>query len=208
MVRILRHIPIISLIIEHPASAHKVTAIKFFILWLISTSPVIFSVFLSQVPNNRTDVGTFVMDKLSNTFTLQEQFVYSAAFLAPVIYIIVDIIATIQDRGKEQHFLETIRRQTKGYSFVIVSAIFLLISTAIAFGGAYGNNRFDDTVLYHVAGQNSNLIYICSLVLWYTALLRDALSIPDYNETHRSGEDSMKSRFSQRLRERQGRNDE
>lgn len=82
---VLLSFPAFRFIYKYPKPAHWPAFGKAFFLWLISTSPVIGGLLLSKPKEADQPLASQFQLKILASFTISEMFVYSAAFLAPVL---------------------------------------------------------------------------------------------------------------------------
>ncbi|MBZ0130233.1 MAG: hypothetical protein K8F59_14065 [Rhodobacteraceae bacterium] len=156
---------------RYPISEHWPAIGKAFFLWLLSTTPVIAGILLSQPSENAGDVASqFQIEVLAN-FTISEMFVYSAAFLAPVLYVVFDIIKNYND-GDLKLDKQDLANHMRGMQWVFLSAICILILTLLAYASAKSDPaNFNKTYLSLLLTGKGYIVYLASLVIWYSVIL-------------------------------------
>lgn len=163
--------PSIIFAYRYPMAEHWPAIGKAFFLWLLSTSPVIAGILLSSPTENSVDVATqFQIEVLAN-FTISEMFVYSAAFLAPVLYVVFDIIKNYNE-GDLKLDKQNLANHMRGMQWVFLSAIVILIFTLLAYASAKSDpTNFSKTYLSLFLTGKGFIVYLASLVIWYSVIL-------------------------------------
>lgn len=163
--------PAILFIIKYPKSAHWPAFIKAFFLWLVSTSPVIGGILLSKpIENEAPIVDQFQIDVLAS-FTISEMFVYSAAFISPVLYVIFDIIRNYNEDGVKLD-LKDLSKYLRGMQGVVLSSVFILILTLLAYASSKSDPAgFSQTYLALFLTDKGYIVYVASVLVWYSVIL-------------------------------------
>lgn len=207
LLKTLGFIPLIQCLVHFPLDAHKVALRKFCTLWILTSFPVIVAVFLSPIPEGDSGVGLKLLSKLRDSITVSELFVYTATFLTPVFYIIYEKYQESSEPQIGERILESFKSLFRGYGFVALTSIVIMLLTAIAFGQIKaGSVDFQKSFLGYYLQNFSLLIYIFSLYCWYLTLL-DGAWRGDFVSENRNSEDKIVRNFAARLRNR-GRVDE
>lgn len=144
------------------------------------------------------------MAKISDAISVSEQFVYAAAFLSPVLYIIYERYASLES---EDHFgikmAETARSVFKGYWLVSISAIVVLLLTVSAYSANKINTvDFQATFLYRFATDSAPWLYLYALFCWYLSILDGFGGGGDFIATNRDNEEELATNFSNRIQRR------
>jgi hypothetical protein len=202
LLKILNKIPIIQCLTYFPVYAHKAGAKKFVVLWILSSMPIIVAAVLSPVPEGDLNIFEALGLKLRDSISVSEQFVYTASFLTPILYILFEKYVNSSDdtiNGKIHHSLKTV---FKGYGFIVVLSLIILFLTAAAFSSLKTNpEAFKGTFLHLFLATYSPAIYSFSLLCFYLSLLDGAFT-GDYVESSRKSENTLKQDFAARLRNR------
>lgn len=172
----------------HPIASHWVAAKKFAFIWIVSTSPVICAALLAQPATDKVGadrIGAEFEAKVYSAFSLGEQFVYAATFIAPVLYIFIEaiLIATSSDTSDK---FTSIRQRVRGFGSLLLPAIILIVITVLSFAAARNPETFKSTFLFIFLGTQSLILYALSLGLWYAAILLDTLPNMDFAEETRA----------------------
>lgn len=183
---------------------HKQALLKFTWLLILSSFPIIIATLLS--PKSLTDsdgIGGF-LSKLFSFFSHTEQFVYSAAFLPPIIYLIVERYynAEIND-GFSDRIKLTLNKVFKGYWIIFITAILVLLVTAITYTASKINEvEPQNTYLYELAENSSLYIYFFALYCWYLSILDGFNKENDFVQESRNQEQKLTDQLSKRLSKR------
>ncbi len=163
--------PAMYFIWNYPRSAHWPAFWKAFFLWLVSTSPVIGGILLSRPDlENGTVVGQLQIEVLAS-FTISEMFVYSASFLAPVLYVVFDVVKHFNE-GDLKLEREDLKNHMRGMQGVFLSSIVILILTLLAYGSAKSDpNGFPQTYMALLLTGKGYIVYFASLLIWYSVIL-------------------------------------
>jgi hypothetical protein len=141
---------------------HKEAFHKFVVLWLISTLPIFFAFLFSKNDDGKG---------FSSFFTLHEQFVYAAAFLAPVLYVFYDAIKVSWESEKRDRW-EEFKENIRGYERLFFPSVVLILVTAVAYASAKQDaGSFEGTVFFVTFSHHNWIIYGLAMLLWYTAIL-------------------------------------
>ena len=202
LLKIFSKIPIIQCLTYFPADTHKAGVKKFLVLWLLSSLPIIVAAVLSPIPQGDMDVIAKLGLKLSDAISVSEQFVYTASFLTPILYILFEKYENSNSdtfNGKLHHSLKTV---FKGYGLVAVLSLLVMFLTASAFSSLKTNpSAFKETFLNLFLVTYSPVIYIFALLCFYLSLL-DGIFVGNYVEETRKSENNLKQDFAARLRNR------
>lgn len=165
--------PAIIYIWRYPKSAHWPAFWKAFFLWLVSTSPVIGGILLSRPkPDSGQITDQFQLEVLAS-FTIAEIFVYSAAFLAPVLYVVFDILKRYNE-GELRLEREDLANHMRGMQGVFLSSIAILILTLLAYASSKSDpSGFSETYLALFLIGKGFVVYLASLLIWYSVIFWD-----------------------------------
>ena len=164
---------VIKFILRYSWKELKQAGWKAFFLWLVSTSPVLASIALSTPTIGKDAIwGQFIHEVLRR-LTLTEVFVYSAAFLAPMLYVIFEVVDAYKN-SKLELTVKDISHEMRGMDKVFLTSIFILILTLIAYSGANTDSEvFPNTYLAIFLQQKGHILYLVSLLIWFSVILWD-----------------------------------
>ncbi|MGC1498106.1 MAG: hypothetical protein WA790_20035 [Sulfitobacter sp.] len=163
--------PAMYFIWNYPRSAHWSAFWKAFFLWLVSTSPVIGGILLSRPDSSQGDIAGQLQLEVLTSFTIAEMFVYSAAFLAPVLYVVFDLIKQLNE-GDLKLRSEDLRNHMRGMQGVFLSSVVILILTLLAYGSAKSDpTGFPQTYMALFLTGKGFIVYFASLLIWYSVIL-------------------------------------
>lgn len=176
----------------------KPAAWKAFFLWLVSTSPVLASIALSSPSAGKDDLWSQFLGKVMEKLSLTEMFVYSAAFLAPVLYVVFDVFRAYKD-NEIQLTMRHVSSQMRGMEGVFLTSMGILILTPIAYAGANTNNSmFSETYLAIFLQEKGYILYFSSLLIWYAVILWDKGSRFSYEKSEKADEKDFIEGYAQR----------
>jgi hypothetical protein len=201
-----RHIPVLNSLLFFEKNTHRQAVIKFLTLWTLSSLPVLFAILLSRVPEGDATLWAKFAAKLRESITVSEAFVYAAAFISPVLFIIIQrYVSSSSDEEKSlaQRFRTNLAGIFRSYVFVWVMALLVLIVTAVAFAAQKTDpSGFRQTFLSQIGESCALALYIFSLICWYLTLCDEFFEGIDYSDASRASEDHLTKDFSQRLHEK------
>ena len=164
-------LPAIYFAWSYPRKAKIEAAWKALFLWLVSTSPVIGGILLSSPKNNSAPTGSQFQIEVLASFTINEMFVYTAAFLAPVLYVVFDVVKRLAD-GDLAFRPKDLKDHLRGMQGVFLSAIVILIVTLLAYASAKSDPAgFPKTYLALFLTGKGFIVYLVSLLIWYSVIL-------------------------------------
>jgi hypothetical protein len=202
LLKTLDHIPFIQCLTSFSYNAHKVAFKKFITLWILSSFPILFAAVLSPIPSGNLDILQKLTLKLSEAISVSEQFVYTASFITPILYIIFEKYYSSSGDAPQESFYKTIKTVFKGYGLVALVALIVILLTASAFSSLKTNpDSFRLSFLNLFLVTYSPYIYLFSLYCWYLSLL-DGVNIGDFVEQNRISENNLSSAFSARIKHR------
>lgn len=176
----------------------KPAAWKAFFLWLVSTSPVLASIFLSSPEAGKGEVWNQFMSKVMEKLTLAEMFVYSAAFLAPVLYVVFDVFRAYKD-NEIRLTMKAVSNQMRGMEGVFLTSMVILILTLIAYAGASTNNSlFSETYLSIFFKEKGYVLYLSSLLIWYSVILWEKGSPFSFETAEKVSEQGFSDEYARR----------
>lgn len=190
--------PTMVYIWRRPKGAHLPAFWKAFFLWLVSTSPVIAGILLSSpVQNDQTIQEQFASTVLAR-FTLSEMFVYAAAFLAPVLYVVFDIIRAIND-GSIKLNKRDLDGHLRGMQGVFLSAMGILVLTLLAYASEKTDpSGFSETYLARFFTGKGYILYASSLLIWYSVILWETAPKTDFENEEKQDAADFSSEYAQR----------
>lgn len=170
-------------------------------LWLVSTSPVLASIVLSTPKIGQGEIWEQFIQEILRRLTLTEIFVYSAAFLAPMLYVIFDVVDAYKN-NKIELTIKEVSQQMRGMDRVFLTSIFILILTLIAYSGSNTDSEvFPNTYLALFLQQKGYVLYLVSLLIWFSVILWENGPPPFSLETAQNAE---ADKFADRLAKRRG----
>ena len=200
-------IPIIKALFDFDKTTHMKAIRKFGILWFSATLPLILAVFLSTIPETRDSTLSELYNIAKNSFSVSEIFVYAAAFLSPVLYIIFERYheASAEDKSKQKKMVN-IRNIFPGYPTIFLLSALTLLATSISYSiNRVAPNIFGDIFLSKLISDGAIVIYIFSLYCWYLSILDGLRPSVDFVGASRRGERKLSQDFESRMK---GRGDE
>ena len=199
LLRILSYIPFVNCLAYFSPRAHLQASKKLFVLWVLTSMPVLFAVLLSPIPDGDAAFTQKLANKLAIAFTASEQFVYAAAFIAPILYIIYEKVMSSEDLDLKERFTKGFGI-FRGYWLVVLVSFLVLFLTAAAFSALKVNQAsYELSFLSRLLVSYSALIYVFAIYCWYLTLL-DATFSGDYVGASRRDEQSFGDRLAERLR--------
>lgn len=199
--RLLTKIPPISSLCYFNSEAHKIAGLKFVVLWLLASSPVIFAILLSPVPQGSLTIwGKFVV-KLSDAVSLSEQFVYATSFVSPLLYIIYERYQ-LNEHGEKfgVKLAESVKSIFPGYVVISLCAIGVLVYSVVAFTASkVSPESFKSTFLYQIAESWALFLYLVALLCWYLSLLDSLASQGDFVARGRIDEELVSAGLAERV---------
>lgn len=198
--KIASNIPFLQCLVSFPFDTHVSALKKFFVLWMLTSLPIVVAAFLSPVTGE--NVLTDWFSRLGESISVSEQFVYTASFLTPVLYIWYEKYQGGGNEGFNQKLSQSIKEMFTGYGWVIVSAVLLMFLTAAAFSALKTNSDFfKSTYLYLFLTTYSKYVYFFALYCWYLSLL-DGMYRGDYVAATRKSEKVVSKGLAERLKSR------
>lgn len=192
-------VPFVNSLSYFPKSSHKSAIPKFVMLWILTSLPVIVAALLSPIPEGSKNVLVDLGLKLNEAISISEQFVYTASYLSPVLYILWEKYQF--GRGGHGGAAE-LGRVFRGYGWVAAVSLITIVLTATAFSALKTDFPvFKRTFLYTFLVSNAGWIYLFSLYCFYLSIL-DGNFAGDYVMSTRQSENRTADDFSARLRNR------
>lgn len=202
------HTPLINSLLSFDMKTHRQATIKFLTLWILSSLPVFFAILLSHVPVGEATLLAKFAGKFREAITVSEVFVYAAAFISPVLFIIIQrYISSSRDEEKSlaRRFKRNLAGIFRGYVLVWVLALLVLFVTAIAFAAQKTDpSSFRQTFLSEIGEFLALWLYLFSLICWYLTLCDEFFEGIDYSDASRASEDHLASDFSKRIHQPKG----
>lgn len=203
----LEHVPFINSLLWFPWQAHSAAILKFLILWVLASLPVIVAVLFSPMPQGDGEsLLRDIISRFSASISVSEQFVYIASFLTPVLYIFYEKYRD-STASKQGARLAASIKVFHGYGWVFLSSCLLILFTGMAFSSLKSNPDFKSTYLYNFLASYSAAIYFFALYCWYLSLL-DSVYKGDYVGATRAEEQDLAQGFAARIKAREVDGDE
>lgn len=121
------------------------------------------------------------LEVLAN-FTITEMFVYTASFLAPVLYVIFDVLKQVED-GTLKPQVKEVQKYLRGMQSVIISALMILLLTLLAYSSAKSDPAgFQSTYLAIFLTGKGYIVYLASLLIWYCVVLWETTPKNDFEQ--------------------------
>lgn len=197
------HTPLISSLLSFDMKTHRQAGIKFVALWILSSLPVGFAILLSRVPEGHATVWAKLAGKFREAISVSEAFVYAAAFISPVLFIIIQRhVSSSRDEEKPlaERFKTNLAGLFRGYVLIWLAALIVLFVTAIAFAAQKTDpSGFQETFLSQIGECLAPWLYVFSLVCWYLTLCDEFFDGIDYSDASRTSEDDVARDFSNRI---------
>jgi hypothetical protein len=191
-------IPVLRVCRNYPLYVHRAALWKAFFLWAVSTSPVIASVLLSSPASSASSVGQQFQDDILKSFSISEMFVYTAAFISPMLYVLFDVIRLIKDEEIPAK-RKNIEDELRGMEAVFLTAIFLIIITLLAYASFKSDPiRFNSTYLSRFLTGKGYLVYFSSLLVWYSVILWESMPRDKFVGKQKRRADNFASDYAER----------
>ena len=196
-------IPLIQCLTYFSLAVHRSVLKKFAMLLVLTSLPIIYTAFLSPVPQGDGQIFEKLYLQLKGAVNASELFVYTATFLTPILYVVYENYSDVTGEEFKRRIAEGVRGFYKGFGLVAFLSFLVMISTAVAYGSLKNNSdTFKSSFLSYFLVEYSGWIYAFSLFCWYLTLLYDAKSPGDFVGTNRDGEDAVSAAFRRRIAER------
>jgi hypothetical protein len=173
---------------------------KFAVLWVLTSLPVVFAALLSPVNLGGDAVLSDWVARLSESISVSEQFVYTASFLTPILYIWYEKYINSSQDSFNKKLSQSLRELFNGYGTVVFTALLLMLLTAAAFSALKTSpDSFKTTYLNLFLTKYSVYIYLFALYCWYLSLL-DGIHAGDFVVATRKSEQVVKTGLAERLK--------
>ncbi|UVM59761.1 hypothetical protein [Pseudomonas sp. B21-010] len=173
---------------------------KFAVLWVLTSLPVIFAALLSPVNLGGDAALSDWIDRLSESISVSEQFVYTASFLTPILYIWYEKYINSSQDSFNKKLSQSLRELFNGYGTVVFTALLMILLTASAFSALKTNpDNFKSTYLNLFLTKYSVFIYLFALYCWYLSLL-DGIHAGDFVVATRKSEKMVSNGLAERLK--------
>jgi hypothetical protein len=170
--------PTILFIKKFPLDVQKRAATKAFFLWVITSSPIIVDI-LQNKPTKGVALADDLQIQVFSTVTISELFVYTAAFLAPLLYVVFDILERMR-RKEMKKDIDAILNHTRGMSWIFLWAFIILFLTLQAYVSAKtAPSDFPLTNLAVLVGNSGFVVYLSAFFIWYSVILWE--TDPDFS---------------------------
>ncbi len=197
---VVRKIPILNSLLYFNKETHWRAIRKFFVLWLLSSLPLLISVLVIEVPSGNADINQLFFKELTSRINLVEVFIYSSTFISPLLYLCVEKYVTSAGGPKEERFSQSFEKVFEGYPFVWIVAIIVMIVSLVAFALSKGNvvdQRI--TFLSFYGTKLSAAFYVYALYCWYLTLCDSCLVPRDFLDYTRNDEAELGNDFNKRM---------
>ncbi|WP_157576337.1 hypothetical protein [Hydrogenophaga pseudoflava] len=173
---------------------------KFTVLLILTSLPIIYTAFLSPVPQGAGQIFEKLFLQLKGAVNASELFVYTATFLTPILYVVYEGYTDVSGEELKRRIAEGVRGVYKGFGLVAFLSFLVMLSTAVAYGSLKNNpDTFKSSFLSYFLVEYSAWIYVFSLFCWYLTLLYEARTAGDFVETNRNSEDAVSNAFQSRI---------
>lgn len=200
---ILSWIPLIQCLTYFSLAVHRGVMKKFVMLLVLTSLPIIYTAFLSPVPQGGGQIFEKLYFQLKGAVNASELFVYTATFLTPILYVVYESYSDVTGEEFKRRIAEGVRGFYKGFGLVAFLSFLVMISTAVAYGSLKNDSdTFKNSFLSYFLVEYSGWIYAFSLFCWYLTLLYEAKSPGDFVGTNRDDEDSVSAAFHRRIARR------
>ncbi len=170
--------PTILFIKKFPLGVQKRAATKAFFLWVISSSPIIVDI-LQNKRDAGVELATDLQIQVFSTVTISELFVYTAGFIAPLLYVVFDILERMRKKELKKD-IDAILNHTRGMSWIFLWAFAILFLTLQAYVSAKtAPLEFPKTNLAVLVGNSGFVVYLSSFFIWYSVILWE--TDPDFS---------------------------
>lgn len=174
---------------------------KFFILWVLSSLPVVFAILFSTPEASDLELWEKFKASLRLSYTVSDVFVYSAAFLSPLLLIIFEkynAMAYEEDRGIKIH--KAFKRVFPCYYLMWGAALIVLFVISWAFSVyRMGGDELKETLLYLWIPDFHYYVYVFALFAWYLTIWDRDRPVEHYFKEMKNSEDTFSTGFSERL---------
>lgn len=199
--KILAYIPLLQCLVYFSPQSHKAASKKFFALLVLTSLPVIVAAVLAPIPTGEDGAFAKLLVKLKDSITVSELFVYSAAFLTPILYLQFERLRELPKSQFTERLVQ-VKGIFSGYGLVALLALLFIVLTAIAFSSLKTDaSFFQKSFLNYYLVEYSLEVYCFSLYCFYLTLL-DGTNLGDFVGMNRKKEDDIANEFAQRLEER------
>lgn len=193
-------VPFIQCLVYFPWETHKQALKKFAILWVLTSLPIFFAVMYAN--ETTTPLASSLLDKLNETISPTEQFVYSASFLSPILYIFFEKCHMLE-KGQRTSQIPFEIKLFRGYGWVVLTCLLILMITASSFGNLKSSpDSFKLTRMNQLLVDGAFYVYAFSLYCWYLSFL-DGSYDGNYDATVRNTEKQVEASFDQRIKSRE-----
>lgn len=172
----LRKVPFLNCLCYFSFKSHKKAALKLAVLWVITTSPIIISILLSDIDSSGNSTLPRVAVLIGRSVSTTDQLIYVAAFLTPIMYIWFDRMMVIINNEENNNFSNTFKKANKslidGYGLIVLISIAIIFFVALGYGALkVDGNFFANTNLAKILESWSWYIYLFSVYCWYLSIL-------------------------------------
>lgn len=197
---IFSHVPLLQCLTHYPFSVHRIASRKFFVLLILASLPIIFTAVLAPVPDGDISLLQKLAEKFGDAISVSEQFVYTATFLTPILYLIYEDYADVPRDQLGERLSQGIKKIFKGYGLVALIALLLIMLTAAAFSSLKIDPvNFKKSFLNYYLATYSVPLYFFALYCWYLTLLDGAAGGGNFVGAMRAEENKTSKGFSNRI---------
>lgn len=166
----IQHIPLFGSVFAFRFAVLRKAFSQLIFVWVLSSLPIIFTIFGAVFFEDKP----FDMALLS-TLNITILFIYTAAFLAPVIWLCVDRV-----------IYPKTQKVFPGINWIFLVAIIFLIFSSAAWG--FGNSKFSSD---EFSQKITLTIYFLSVYFWFLTIADSCNAEFDFVSSAREQEDSF-----------------
>lgn len=172
----LEKVPIFNCLFYFSLKSHRKAALKLVFLWVVTTSPIIISILLSDVGPSEGSIFSHIAILVGKSVSTTDQLIYVAAFLTPIMYIWVDRVMVAVNNEEDNDFNANFKKANKGlitgYSLIVWMSLLIIFVVALGYGAIKVDSKFfASTNLARFLESWSWYIYLFSIYCWYLSIL-------------------------------------
>jgi hypothetical protein len=166
--KIITKIPVLNTLAFFPLKVHAMAGKKCAFSLIFSLSPILIALLFSKAQE-----GGGAIDYIKSAFSMSEQYVYAAAFITPLFYLIYE---RFQESEKSDPFSDKISSSIKdlfpGYGITMLAAAGVLLVTVAAFSVSKANtNNMDEMLIASLSPVLAPWFFIFSIYCLYISIL-------------------------------------
>lgn len=171
---------------------------KAFFLWIISSFPIFASLLLGAPTSIEGELHAHFFDNLKAKLYISEIFIYSAAFVSPVLYVVFDMLRALKDNEMRLN-LTDISRTMRGMEGVVLTAIIILLLSSIAYSGSkFESSGFGNTFIFLFFQDQGYILYVASFLIWYSVILWEKSGHFSFESSEKEDTMDFKHRYARR----------